>query len=173
MGKLSGNDSGDFPETFSKSDFNDFGAWLRGFPGNFFQNLWFQMKFEISLIRVMTQENFQKLFPVSGKSFRKFSWVITRIFEISNFILNHRFWKKFPENSLSHAPKSFKSLLEKVSGKSPESFPESLPIWVKLSKKLVMFLTHIFYLVKFLTLTLDIFLAHIFTWFCFWLSIMD
>ena len=27
---------------------------------------------------------------------------------------------------------SQKSFLEKVSGKSPESFPESLPIWVKL-----------------------------------------
>ena len=26
IGKLSGKDSGDFPETFSKNDFNDFGA---------------------------------------------------------------------------------------------------------------------------------------------------
>ena len=30
---------------------------------------------------------------------------------------------------------SFKIILEKVSGKSPESFPESLPIWVKWPEK--------------------------------------
>ena len=51
-------------------------------------------------------------FQILEKSFRKFSWVITRIYEIS--IKN--------------------IFLEKVSGKSPESFPESLPIWVKLGR---------------------------------------
>ena len=58
-----------------------------------------------------------------GKIFRKFPWVIPRIYEISNFIQNHRFWKNYPENPLSHSPKSLKSVLEKFSGKSPESFP--------------------------------------------------
>ena len=47
-------------------------------------------------------------------------------------------WKLFPEILLCHYPNlrnfkfHIKSLIwEKVSGKSPESCPESLPIWVK------------------------------------------
>ena len=73
---------GAFPETFSKSDFYDFGPLLKGFFENFFQNLRFQIKFEKLKIRVMTQESFRKLFPDIGKSFRKSFWVMTR------------FWKK-------------------------------------------------------------------------------
>ena len=74
-----------------------------------------------------------------GKSFRKLVCVITRIYEISYFISNHRFWKKFPENPPSHDPKLQNP--EKVWKKFP-GYPLShrpffgnsfrdLPIWVK------------------------------------------
>ena len=115
---------GNFFQAFSR--FCNFGEWLRGFSGNYFQvnsMSTYPWKNIFSQKRGMTQRLFRKLFPISGKSFRKFSWVITRIYENSNFISNHRFWKMFPENLLSHSPKSWKSLLEKVSGKSPESLP--------------------------------------------------
>ena len=76
------------PETISKNRAVTQGIFRKLFPGKFHEYL--PMK---------------KYFPICGKIFRKFSWVITRIFEISNFILNHRFWKEFPENPLSHSPK--------------------------------------------------------------------
>ena len=51
--------------------------------------------------------------------------------------MTQRYWKKFPEILMGHYPtlRNFKfylksKILEKGSGKSPESFPESLPIWV-------------------------------------------
>ena len=78
---------GNFFQTFSR--FCNFGAWLRGFSGNYFQVNFmstYPWKNIFSQKRVMTQRLFRKLFPISGKSFRKFSWVITRIYEISNFI---------------------------------------------------------------------------------------
>ena len=79
--------AGNIPETFS--GFCNFGAWLRGFSGNYFQVNFmsaYPWKNIFSQKRVMTQRLFRKLFPISGKSFRKFSWIITRINEISNFI---------------------------------------------------------------------------------------
>ena len=78
---------GNFFQTFFR--FCNFGARLRGFSGNFFQVNFmstYPWKNIFSQKRVMTQRLFRKLFPISGKSFRKFSWVITRIYEISNFI---------------------------------------------------------------------------------------
>ena len=50
-------------------------------------------------------------FPKSGHDSRDFPETFSNV------------WKMFPENPLSHAPKSLKSLLEKVSRKSPESLP--------------------------------------------------
>ena len=111
------------------------GRWHRGYPGNFFPDF-----FEISQFRVMregilrklfpgqfheylpiqkylfpkrvmTQRLFRKLFPISGNSFRKFFCAITRIYEIS--IKNFDFGKRFRKISWF---------------RSPESFPESLPI---------------------------------------------
>ena len=115
---------GNFFQTFSR--FWNFWAWLRGFSGNYFQVHFmstYPWKNIFSQKRVLTQRLFRKLFPKSGNSFRKFSCVITRIYEISNFIWNLWFWEKFPENPLSHAQNSLKSLLEKVSRKSPDSLP--------------------------------------------------
>ena len=43
--------------------------------------------------------------------------------------------------------------LEKVSGKSPESFPESLPIWVKGRKKVFTMVKNQFAFVSFKSLT--------------------
>ena len=60
------------PETISKKRAVTQGIFRKLFPGKFHEYL--PMK---------------KYFPISGKSFRKFSWVITRIYEISNFIQNH------------------------------------------------------------------------------------
>ena len=46
-------------------------------------------------------------------------------------VLKSLSFRKIPEScGMTHAPKSLKSLLEKVSGKSSESFPENLPILV-------------------------------------------
>ena len=69
--------------------FCNFGACLRRFSGNYFQVNFmstYRWKNIFSQKRVMTQRLFRKLFPISGNSFRKFFWVITRIYEISNFI---------------------------------------------------------------------------------------
>ena len=57
------------PETISKKRAVTQGTFRKLFPGKFHEYL--PMK---------------KYFPISGKSFRKFSWVITRIYEITNFI---------------------------------------------------------------------------------------
>ena len=87
-----------FFQTFSR--FWNFWAWLRGFSGNYFQVHFmstYPWKNIFSQKRVLTQRLFRKLFPKSGNSFRKFSCVITRIYEISNFIWNLWFWKKFPK----------------------------------------------------------------------------
>ena len=58
------------------------------FSGNYFQVNFMSIypwKNIFSQKRVMTQRLFWKL-SISGKSFRKFSWVNTRIYKISNFI---------------------------------------------------------------------------------------
>ena len=86
--------SGNFFQTFSR--FWNFWAWLRGFSGNYFQVHFmstYPWKNIFSQKRVMTQRLFRKLFPIS---------VSISLPEFTKF---HRFWKKFPENPLSHSPK--------------------------------------------------------------------
>ena len=72
------------PETISKKRAVTQGIFRKLFPGKFHEYL--PMKTYFSQKRVMTQRLFRKLFPITGKSFRKFSWAISRIHEISNFI---------------------------------------------------------------------------------------
>ena len=71
----------------------------------------------------MTQGILRKIFPKSMilNKIRNFVNPGNDSGEFPETISRH--WKKFPENPLSHAPKSLKSLLEKVSEKSPESLP--------------------------------------------------
>ena len=61
------------------------GIFRKLFPGKLHEYLPTK-KYFFSQKRGMTQRLFRKLFPISGKSFRKFPCVITRIYEISNFI---------------------------------------------------------------------------------------
>ena len=73
------------------------GSWLRSFSGNFFQYL--EIVSGNSPVSLPKFSVFQILFKILnfGKSFRKNPWVMPQ----NRW---NRFWKKFPENPLSHYP---------------------------------------------------------------------
>ena len=73
------------------------GAWLRGFSGNYFQYLEKVSGNSPGSLPEFTK--FQISFKIIdfGKSFQKIPWVMPQN-------RSNRFWKKFPENPLSHYP---------------------------------------------------------------------
>ena len=89
----------------------------------------------------MTQRLFRKLFPGEFHEYlhmKKYFFPKTGHDSKAFPETFSNIWKKFPEILLGHYPnlRNFKFylksyILEKVSGKSPESFLENLPIWVR------------------------------------------
>ena len=63
IGKHLGHDSGDFPETFSESDFNDFGAWVMPHDSGDFLETFSKSDFNDfeAWVRVMTEEILEKV----------------------------------------------------------------------------------------------------------------